>query len=293
MTSILRTSAPARVTPGAMARFAASLACVGAVAWASMVGVLYLSQDDYVYAGKGGRPATMMRGWEKVVIPSPDGPLAAYHRAGAPGMPTVVFLHGNATSYAGVIAATRGFVDRGAGVLAPEYPGYAGNPGHPREAAINAAADRAYDWLVGQGVRGRDIILYGNSIGSGPAAHLARRPNALLLLVSPVGTMADVVRFRMPWVPAFLVHDAWRNDDAARQAVAPVVVVHARDDRVVPFEQGRMLAAASHGRFVALDGGGHQIAFDGAFSHSIADMALAVWRRDPASAQTGGDRQVE
>lgn len=282
-----------------MMNFLGALAVAGIAAWAAMVGILYLMQDDYVYAGRGGAPAAMAAGWSRVEIASPDGPFAVYHRPAAPGMPTVVFLHGNATTYEGSVVATRGFWERGAGVLVPEYPGYAGNPGRPREAAIDAAADRAYDWLAGHGVTGRDIIVYGNSIGSGPAVHLAQRDHAVLLLVSPVSSLTDLVRERMPWVPTLLVHDAWRNAENARHVRGPVLVAHARDDQVVPFAQGERMARATRGRLIALPSGGHAIAFDPETSRNLAAQTLDDWREasEGATAQRsdpqGRERELD
>jgi pimeloyl-ACP methyl ester carboxylesterase len=43
----------------------------------------------------------------------------------------------------------------------------------------------------------------------------------------------------------------------AARITCPVTVIHGTDDRIVPFEVGRMLAEATHGRLVTLDGAGH------------------------------------
>ena len=44
----------------------------------------------------------------------------------------------------------------------------------------------------------------------------------------------------------------------AAQVQAPTLVLHARDDQVIPFREGRLLAASIPGsRFVALDSNNH------------------------------------
>jgi pimeloyl-ACP methyl ester carboxylesterase len=48
-----------------------------------------------------------------------------------------------------------------------------------------------------------------------------------------------------------------------REVSVPTLVLHARDDRVIPFEQGRLLAQSIPGaRFVPLESANHLLAED-------------------------------
>lgn len=81
-------------------------------------------------------------------------------------------------------------------VLAMEYPGYGVYDGEPNADQIALDAQNMYDYLtIVQGIPHSSILLFGRSIGSGPASLLAslRQPSALLLM-SPFMSIRDIVR---------------------------------------------------------------------------------------------------
>lgn len=81
-------------------------------------------------------------------------------------------------------------------VLAMEYPGYGVYEGEPNADQIALDAQNMYDYLtIVQGIPHSSILLFGRSIGSGPASLLAslRQPSALLLM-SPFMSIRDIVR---------------------------------------------------------------------------------------------------
>ena len=55
-----------------------------------------------------------------------------------------------------------------------EYPGYGARAGSPSEAAFFEAAEAAFDAVVAEAVPKRPVYVLGESIGTGPACHLAR-----------------------------------------------------------------------------------------------------------------------
>ena len=66
------------------------------------------------------------------------------------------------------------FAQAGLGVLLLEYRGYGGNPGAPSEAGLYTDAAAALDFLSRQeGIPGTRLALYGESLGSGVAVHMA------------------------------------------------------------------------------------------------------------------------
>lgn len=250
------------------------LTALGTVAAAliGMAAILWTMQDRLVYPGSGSH-APARPGWTETTIATKGiGPTSAYWLRAEAGRPTILFLHGNAYGYEGSVAATRAYAKAGFGVFVPEFPGYAGNPGRADEASLDAVADAAMTALAAGGVKAEDIVIYGNSIGTGPAIHAARRPHGRLVIVSGVASVPNVVATRHPWIPAGLVNG--RDNAAAIRAVqGRKIVVHATDDDVVPYAQGKALADAAEVPVITL-GGGHGIAFNEGLQSALADSLL-------------------
>lgn len=197
-------------------------------------------------------------GYSPVRVDTPSGDLLVWRRPGLPGRPVLLLMHGNATSVEGVAFVAMPFVRAGWTVVAPEYPGYPGNPGGPSETGLLDAARAGWRTALDGHVAG-DVVVLGNSIGSGPAIALAAETHPRgLAVVSGIAYLPQVVRAAMPFIPDILVQDRFRNADAIARVTAPVLVMHGRSDDVVPFPQGEALARAAGVRLVATDGG-HEI----------------------------------
>ena len=78
-------------------------------------------------------------------------------------------------------------------MLRASYRGYSGNPGTPSEEGLYRDARARRRWLAANGVGAGDLVIVGNSLGSGPAVELARaiRPRGLVL-ISPFASMTAV-----------------------------------------------------------------------------------------------------
>ena len=96
-----------------------------------------------------------------------------------------------------------------------EYPGYGVYEGDPDADQIALDAQNIYDYLtIVQKIPHESIILFGRSIGSGPASLLAslRTPCALLLM-SPFMSIRDIVREKAGNMLQYLINDRFRNID--------------------------------------------------------------------------------
>jgi fermentation-respiration switch protein FrsA (DUF1100 family) len=105
--------------------------------------------------------------------------------------------------------------------------------------------DAAYDRIAADPRVDRTrIIGFGQSLGGGAICLLSRdRPLRALILQSTF-TSLDIFATGH-WAPAFLLRDHFDNLSAVRQFHGPVLVIHGRDDSLIPWEQGKRLAAAS------------------------------------------------
>ena len=203
--------------------------------------------------------------YEQVDVPRADGvpQFAWVMRAGESDAGAwVLYLHGNASSVASQVNIAHYRVLRNAGVnvLAPEYRGFGGVPGSPTEAALQADAQAAFDYLRNtRRVPPHSIVIYGWSLGAAVAVDLASRvaPAALILEGAPA-SLVDLAGRRYPFFPLRLFmrssFDSTRN---IRPIRAPILFLHSTDDEVIPISEGRRLHTEARGpkMFVELRGG--------------------------------------
>jgi fermentation-respiration switch protein FrsA (DUF1100 family) len=163
------------------------------------------------------------------------------------GMPTVVFFHGNACNLSCWSYKARAFLDAGFGMMMTGYRGYEGNAGSPSEEGLFADARGVLDWLAARGFAGRDIVLYGESLGSGVAVRMAsERAVAAVILEAPYTTIADVAAVHVPFVPVeWLVRDRFDSLSRIADVHAPLLIVHGDQDTLIPSTLGRALFAAA------------------------------------------------
>ena len=134
--------------------------------------------------------------------------------------------------------------DNGYGVLLVEFPGYGRSTGSPSETSIQEAMVAGYDWLIARGADPSQIIGHGRSMGGGAICALAteRELAALVLQQTFTSLRSFAPRFG---APSFMIRDPFDNLAVVSEFAGPVLVVHGRADRVIPFAQGEQLAAAA------------------------------------------------
>jgi pimeloyl-ACP methyl ester carboxylesterase len=159
----------------------------------------------------------------------------------------LIFFHGNAEDIGwatGFVAALQEALR--VHVIAMEYPGYSVYIGEPNAEAILNDAEIVYDFLnMEVGVPQENILLFGRSIGSGPATYLAARkdPGALILM-SAYTSIRAVVRDVIGTVAQYLVAERFQNIEEIKQAKCPVLLLHGEEDKLIWKEHAINLKAA-------------------------------------------------
>lgn len=248
--------------------------------------LLYTQQRRLIFPAPAQYPQAAPPGFRLVYTQTDDGlRLAALHRAARPGQRTILFFHGNGDNLLGAIEATRGPAANGSGLLLAEYRGYGGNPGSPGEAGLYRDGDAAMRWLAAQGIAPRDVIVVGNSIGSGPATEMALRHDvAALILVSGFSSLPDVVGEAMPLVPRWLVRDRFDNVGKLARVRAPVFLMHGDADTLVqPANLARLRRARPDATAVLVAGAGHELAYSAAAQRVLVGWVNGLADRPPPS----------
>ena len=89
------------------------------------------------------------------------------------------------------------------------------------------------------GIREKDIILCGRSIGSGPAAWLAANYNpGALCLMSAFTSVCAAASVSVGKFLSLFVAERFNNLVEVARATCPTLIVHGRLDDIVPFSHG-------------------------------------------------------
>jgi uncharacterized protein len=244
---------------------------VAAAAYLIVLAGMYLAQDRLVYHADPTRTPPAAAGLPEMTERSLDvdgARLVTWYARAKPGQPTILFFHGNGGTLADRIGHLRKYLDRGRGVLIMAYRGFSGSTGSPSGGTIATAeannvadARRAYDMLVKDGVARRDIIIHGESLGTGVATQLARQRSAAgLILDSPFTSLVERAAQLYPWLPVdLLMRDRYDNQLHIRAVHVPLLIVHGEADTVVPVAMGRTLFALANDpkHIVIVPRGGH------------------------------------
>ncbi|HWC74566.1 MAG TPA: alpha/beta hydrolase [Gemmatimonadales bacterium] len=178
----------------------------------------------------------------------------------------LLWFYGNGENIAAIWPIIRDFRPPHAALLVVDYPAYGASEGRTTEAGIYEAADLAYQALLARGdVDPRRIYVYGRSLGSAVATHLAATHEvAGMILESPFTSARAMAARHYKIFPKLLVR--LRLDNLGRIATihCPMLILHGTADQLVPIEMGKELAAAAGGpvEFVMIENSGHNDTYD-------------------------------
>ncbi|WP_299195984.1 alpha/beta hydrolase [uncultured Erythrobacter sp.] len=257
-----------------------------ATAYIASLAILFAFQSRFIYPAPQ-EPAPLTPGYEQVELTTEDGlTLRAFYQEAAPGMPTVLYFHGNGGTLQGASVSNAALVEAGIGALLVEYRGYGGNPGSPSEQGLYSDGEAALNWLNSRGVAASDLVVVGNSIGGGVAVHIAgaltdkATPPAALILVAPFRSLPDVAAEKLWWFPArLLARDQFDNRGKIGELALPVLIQHGDADTLIDDSHGKALAAAARdARFQPFAGSGHSLSFERRSQEARRDWILALQR---------------
>jgi fermentation-respiration switch protein FrsA (DUF1100 family) len=230
-----------------------------ALIYISLGVLLYLFQGSMVFlANLPGRaleasPADIGLLHEDVAIATADGErLHAWYISAPDRRGVLLFFHGNAGNISHRLESIMIFNRLGLDVLIVDYRGYGLSTGSPSEHGSYRDAQAAWDYLVSKrSVQPSDIVIFGRSLGGAVGSWLASRlPDdqqpAAVIIESTFTSGADMARRLYPVYPArLLTRLKYPVVDYAARLKCPVLVVHSRNDEIIPFAMGRTIYAAA------------------------------------------------
>ncbi|NES80115.1 MAG: alpha/beta hydrolase [Moorea sp. SIO2B7] len=155
---------------------------------------------------------------------------------------TILFAHGNAEDLGDIQPLLQKLSEIGFSVFAYDYRGYGTSGGTPSERNAYKDVNTAYNYVTQRlGVPPQQIIAYGRSIGGGSMVDLAAREPVGGLIVE--SSFTSIFRVVLPF--PILPFDKFQNLKKIKRVKCPVLIMHGKADRVIPFQHGEKLFAAA------------------------------------------------
>ncbi|MFO7725948.1 MAG: alpha/beta hydrolase [Oceanipulchritudo sp.] len=180
-----------------------------------------------------------------------------------PDSPFLVFYHhGNGEDLSRIEDRLEALSEAGFSVLAWNYPGYGSSDGRPSEREVLRIAAKIWESIPDSfGFSHQQTLLYGRSIGSGPATWLASQGEAAGLIIE--GGFTSIFDVALP--VKLLPWDIFDNEARLAGVRCPVLIIHGTRDETVPYSHGRALfeAAPSPKFFLWISGGMHNDLIEG------------------------------
>ena len=182
---------------------------------------------------------------EKVKIKTQDNIelLSWYHKKNVSDYKTILFLHGNAGSLEDRIYKLNFLGNLDVNFLIIAWRGYSGSSGKPSEFGLYQDAKSALNWLNSKGITDDKIVLYGESLGTSVAIEVGQNRNfAGIILEAPFTSMIDIGKKHYPFFPVkLLLKDKYVSKNKIRNVKSPVLVMHGKEDKIVPFYMGKKI----------------------------------------------------
>ena len=153
---------------------------------------------------------------------------------------TILIFHGNAGNLFNRVYKLNELNKLDVNILLISWRGFSGNKGKPTEKNLYHDAEEAVKWLNNRGVISKNIILYGESLGTGVATELGKS-NAFggIILESPFTSIANAAKIYYPYLPVnIILKDRYNSIGKIKNITTPILIMHGKKDNIVPQKMG-------------------------------------------------------
>ena len=235
--------------------------------YAIITAMVYFGQSGLIYyPGVAGRslsatPQKFGLEYEDVEIVTEDSVrLHGWFVPSQNARATLLFFHGNAGNISHRLDSLVIFNRMNLDVLIIDYRGYGQSQGQASENGTYRDAEAAWRYLTEtRNLEPEKIIVFGRSLGASIAAWLAEKHRpAALILESPFSSVVSMAQRLYPFLPVkWLSKFSYDTRQYVSTITCPLLVVHSRNDEIVPYAEGRLVydAAPADKRFLDIRGG--------------------------------------
>ncbi|GAB4349611.1 MAG: alpha/beta hydrolase [Gammaproteobacteria bacterium] len=249
-----------------------SIALLSLIGYLALGAYLYFQQSRLLFLPQlptraiGLTPAHYGMSYEPVRFTTSDGvALSGWWVPARESRAALLFAHGNAGNISHRLESIRLFHRLGLSVFIFDYRGYGESEGSPSETGTYRDGEAAWRYLTEtRGIPARRILLFGRSLGGAIAAHVADvHPARALILESTFTSVPDFAAEQYPLFPVrLLARIRYDTRERLRRIRLPLLIVHSREDEIIPFRHGeRLFADANEPKWLLPIRGGHNDGF--------------------------------
>ena len=203
-------------------------------------------------------PFSQFRDFEEVFLEVDSNiKLHALHFKVAEPKGTFLYFHGNTRSLNDWGYAAQDLTTLGYNVLMPDYRTYGKSSGPLTEQGLYEDARRWYEYLNKE-IPEQDLLLYGRSLGTGIASHLASKTQARqLILETPYTSMVDMAKLQVSFLPVNLLSRfRFETKKFLPQVDCRIDLIHGTADELIPYQQALELSSGK-AQLHTIENGGH------------------------------------
>ena len=156
---------------------------------------------------------------------------------------TLLIFHGNAGNLSNRIYKLNELDKLDLNILLISWRGFSGNKGSPSEKNLYQDARAAVKWLNEKKVKNNQIVLYGESLGTGVAVEIAKNSDFnSVILESPFTSIENSAKIYYPYLPVkLLLKDRFDSINKIEMIDIPILIMHGEKDDVIPIFMGKEL----------------------------------------------------
>jgi len=187
--------------------------------------------------------------YKEVYFPAEDGKrLHAWFFPLKKEFPVILFCHGNAGNISHRLENIRLLLDQKLQVFIFDYRGYGKSSGRPSEKGLYLDGLAAYDYLTKtERIPSTNIIPFGRSLGATVALEISikRRAKSIILESAFTSTKEMARTVALFYLFSFFLPAHYNNLERIDHITIPKLIIHGREDEIVPFSMGEKLFEAA------------------------------------------------
>ncbi|MEO8821981.1 MAG: alpha/beta fold hydrolase [Ginsengibacter sp.] len=191
----------------------------------------------------------------------------------------VIYFHGNSGNVIKYSKYASNFTKHGYEVWIPDYPTFGKTTGKLTEENVYLQAKEVYK-LAHSEFPADSIIVYGRSLGSGVASHIAANFNCKqLILETPFYSIPDLFAHYAPMFPVRrMAHFKFPVGENLKEVKVPVTIFHGTDDETIPYANAEKLKKnlKPGDEFITIENGTHNNLNDFPLFHQKLDSLLSL-----------------